>query len=108
MLKYILSAIIVIILIVVNVLKNKISKDILLIVRTVLVILLLETTIFNINSYRVDLGNLKHINFSEGEISEMTNLTPENTQYISIENINFLLEKNYCQTIYTCKLPPSN
>lgn len=63
MLKYLLAAIIVFIFLIINIFKNKISKNKLFIFKTVLIVLFLEVTIFNINSYRTDFGNTKILGF---------------------------------------------
>ena len=63
MLKYLLAAIIVFIFLIINIFKNKISKNKLFIFKTVLIVLFLEVTIFNINSYRTDFGNTKVLGF---------------------------------------------
>lgn len=95
MIKYIIAAIIVTLLFIANILKNKISKDALFILKTVLIVAFLEITVFNINSYRTDFGRQKYIEFSEKEIAEMTSLTTENTQYVVIDNINQKIKSVY-------------
>ena len=97
MLKYIFAAIITTLLFVVNILRDKLSKDTLFILRTVFIILLLEVTIFNINSYRTDFGNLEYMQLVKDEISEITNYTTDNTQYVSIENIDKKVKSVYIE-----------
>lgn len=97
MLKYILASIIIICLCVLNFIKNKVSINKYYIIRAILIILFLEFTIFNINSYRTDFGNLKYMQFSEGYISNINNRTTDNTQYISIENLNSKVKSIYIE-----------
>ena len=97
MLKYLFAAIIIIVLVIVNVLRNKISKDTLFVLKTVLIVILLEVTVFNINSYRTDLGNLKYTEFTGDELKEITLNTLEDTKYVSIENLNTKVKSIYLE-----------
>lgn len=97
MLKYLLTAAIIILLIVANILKNKLSKNKLFIFRTILIVLLLETTVFNINSYRTDLGSFKIKQFAGKELQEIVSNTLDGTQYISIENLDMKVKSIYLE-----------
>lgn len=97
MLKYIFAAIIVFLLFIVNVMKNKMSRDYLFILKTVFIVLLLEVTVFNINSYRTDFGSLKYEYFYEDTIHENTNITTDNTQYVFLKDINTRVKSVYVE-----------
>lgn len=97
MLKYILATIIVIALFVVVVIKEKISKNVEFILKTVLIVCFLEVTVFNINSYRTDFGNLKYMEIPSKIISQRINNTIEKSQYISIENIDAKVKSIYLE-----------
>lgn len=97
MLKYFFAAIIIFLVFVVNVIKNKIYKNILFILKMVLIVLFLEVTVFNINSYRTDFGKQKYIDFYGNDLEEKINLTTEETQYIFIDNLNTKVKSIYLE-----------
>ena len=78
-----------------SILKNKLSKRSLFIVKTILMVLLLEITIFNINAYRTRFGKWKYMQFSESELEEITDKTLGSKQYISIDNLNIKVKSIY-------------
>ena len=95
MLKYSLIAILISTLVVTHILKNKLSNHNLFILKTILIIALLEVTIFNINTYRADLGKGKYLQFSGEDLTKITSMTLENTQYISIDHLNIKVKTIY-------------
>ncbi len=97
MLKYLLVAIIITLLLVVKIFKNKISKNIFSILKISLIVLLLETTLFNINSYRLDFLKSKPIGFFEKALSSRTSLTTGNTQYIYLDDLNCKVKSIYIE-----------
>lgn len=64
MLKYILAIVIIALVFILNLFKEKISKNKLFILKTIFIVLFLEVTVFNINSYRTDFGKLKYIGYA--------------------------------------------
>lgn len=97
MLKYLFAIFIIILLIVVNILKNKITKNKLFILKTILIVLFLEVTVFNINAYRTDFGNLNYMVFAGEDLTNKITITTDNTQYISIENIDSKVKSIYLE-----------
>lgn len=97
MLKYLLVAIIITLLLVVKIFKNKISKNIFSILKISLIVLLLETTLFNINSYRLDFLKSKPTGFFEKALSSRTSLTTGNTQYIYLDDLNCKVKSIYLE-----------
>ena len=97
MLKYSLIAILISALVVMHVLKNKLSNHNLFIFKTILIIALLEVTVFNINAYRADFGNGKYLQFSGDDLTKITSMTLENTQYISIDELHTKVKSIYLQ-----------
>lgn len=97
MLKYFFSAILLILLFSINVMKDKINKNVLFILKTILIVLFLEVTVFNINSYRTDFGNLKNIDFYGNDLQDKVNLTTDETQYIFLDNLNTKVKSIYLE-----------
>lgn len=90
MLKYILAAFLILVLCVLNKVKN---KSYFFILKTIVIVCFLEVTIFNINSYRTDFGNLKYIEFLNDEIKP--NILQDGSQYVSLENLNTKVKSIY-------------
>lgn len=97
MLKYLFALTIILMLIALRTLKNKMSKGILFILKTVLIVFLLEVTIFNINSYRTDFGKLKYIDYYGENLNKNVSKTTNNTQYISLDNLNTNVKSIYLE-----------
>ncbi len=97
MLKYFFVAIIVTLLFVAKIFKNKLSKNKFFILKAVLIVLLIEVTIFNINSYRTDFGNLKVLGVFGDELEEKINITNDNTQYIYLSNLDTKVKSIYVE-----------
>jgi len=95
MLKYCLIAILTSLLVIIHILKNKLSNHNIFIMKMIVVIALLEVTLFNINTYRADLGNGKYLQFSREDLTKITSMTLENTQYISMDNLNTKVKTIY-------------
>ena len=95
MLKYFLAIFVVFFLLLLNIFENKFSKKILFTLKSILTVLLFEITIFNINSYRVDLGNFKYTSFSGKNLTKRIENTFEGDQYISIEDLNMKVKSIY-------------
>ena len=89
MLKYLLAIAIILLFIIlksINKLKNKVG--ILFILKTILIVLFLEVTVFNINSYRTDLGKLKYIDFYGDELNQRIEERTDGSRYINLDNLN--------------------
>lgn len=97
MLKYFFSAILLILLFLVNVIKDKVNKNILFILKTILIVLFLEVTVFNINSYRTDFGKQKYIDFYGDDLQNNISLTNNETQYIFLDNIDAKVKSIYLE-----------
>ena len=97
MLKYFLAAILLILLFLVNVIKDKVNKNILFILKTILIVLFLEVTVFNINSYRTDFGKQKYIDFYGNDLEKRISLTTDETQYIFLDNLNTKVKSIYLE-----------
>ena len=95
MLKYVFAAILILLLFLIKILNNKLSQDNRFILKTVLIVLLLEVTIFNINSYRTDFGNLKYKQFSSEELTFKISSTKDNSQYLSLQDLNMKVKSIY-------------
>ena len=98
MLKYLLAiAIILLFIILKNINKLKNKTGILFILKTILIVSFLEVTVFNINSYRTDFGKTKYMNFYGNELSKKIEETTDETQYISLDNLNTKVKSIYLE-----------
>ena len=97
MLKYFLAILIILALFVVKYMKEKLSKDVFFILKTILIVLFVEVTVFNINSYRTDFGNLKCLNFYGNDLNENVIQKSNNSQYISLKDLNTEVKSIYLE-----------
>ena len=98
MLKYFLTITIILLFIILrNIKKIKSNTDISFILKTVLIVLFLEVTVFNINSYRTDFGSIKYMRFYGNELSEKIEERTDDTQYISLDNLNTKVKSIYLE-----------
>ena len=95
MLKYLIAVVLLIVLLILEFFKSKISKKIIYFLKPILIVILLEVTIFNINSYRTDLGNLKYIELNKQDIEKNIQITDEDTQCLVIDNIDLKIKSIY-------------
>ena len=68
--------------------ENKKSKTIIVITRAILIILILELSIFNINSYRLILGNFEGIKYTVDNINLEDGLEQKDGKYITNKGNN--------------------
>ena len=97
MLKYLFAFIIILIFAFLKIGKPKISKGILFTLKTILIVLFLEVTVFNINSYRTDFGKTKIISYYGDDVKNIVSKTDENTLYIDIDNLNTKVKSIYLE-----------
>ena len=97
MLKYLLTALIITLIVIANLIKNKISKNKFFILKTILIVLFLEVTVFNINSYRTDFVDTKILGTFGDKLQEKTNLTTNGTQYIYLGDIQEKVSSIYLE-----------
>ena len=83
MLKYLLALIIVFTFAFLKIGKPKFSRGILFTLKTILIVLFLEVTVFNINSYRTDFGKTKIISYYGEDLENRISKTNDNTLYIN-------------------------
>lgn len=95
MIKYIFIIILILLFILINYFKNKISKDFLFISKTIIIVLFIETTIFNINSYRTDFGKLDFIKYDSQKIYENKDENVEGSQYFTFKNLDKKIKSIY-------------
>lgn len=97
MLKYFLAILIFLAIIVVICIKNKISKRLYFIIKIALIVVLLEATIFNINSYRTDFGKLEYQSFVSSELSEHIQINQDGSQYVYFSDLNSKVKTVYIE-----------
>lgn len=97
MLKYLFALIIILIFSFLKIAKPKISKGILFTLKTILIVLFLEVTVFNINSYRTDFGKTKVIGYYGEELENRISKTSDNTLYINLDNLNTKVKSIYLE-----------
>ena len=97
MLKYLFALIIILILLYMKFAKPAISSGILFVLKTILIVLFLEVTIFNINSYRTDFGKTKLIGYYGEELKQKITKTDDNTFYINLDNLNTKVKSIYLE-----------
>ena len=85
--------------------KNKKNKTIVDITRTILIILILELSIFNINSYRLMFGEFEYIKYNVEELDLKDGLEQKDGEYITSKEITQNIEiNNINKEIGTIKL----
>lgn len=85
--------------------ENKKSKTIIVITRAILIILILELSIFNINSYRLILGNFEGIKYTVDNINLEDGLEQKDGKYITTKEITKRIEiDNINRKIGTIKI----
>ena len=67
------------------------------IIKIVLIVLILECTIFNINFYRSFFGNYEYKEFLKADLEKSTIVTDSKTQYISIDDLNIKVKSIYIE-----------
>lgn len=90
MFKYYFVAFICLFIILVKILerKNVLKNDISFVIKAILIILLLELTIFNINSYKIDFSNTQEFVYKNNVLSKITYLVTDGTQEVCLKDIN--------------------
>lgn len=85
--------------------KNKKNKTIVDITRTILIILILELSIFNINSYRLMFGEFEYVKYNVEELDLKDGLEQKDGEYITSKEITQNIEiNNINKEIGTIKL----
>ena len=97
MLKYLLALIIVFTFAFLKIGKPKFSRGILFTLKTILIVLFLEVTVFNINSYRTDFGKTKIISYYGEDLENRISKTNDNTLYINLNNLNTKIKSIYVE-----------
>jgi len=97
--KYILIAFLIIVLFIISVLKKKevLTKNKAFVLKSAIIIFILECSIFNIHSYVMDFSKAQKQEYSDDKLENCINVLDDVTQFFLVDNLDSKVDTIYLE-----------